>query len=159
MSWTKRQFVLQAFEAIGYANYVFDLQAEQLQSALYKLDSMMAMWNGRGIRLGYPLPSSPTDSDLDKETAVPDSANEAIWSNLAIRIAPSVGKTASAELKATARESYDLLLSIAARPNEMQFPDTLPMGQGNKPWRTTGEFAPTPDDPLLAGGDSELEFS
>ena len=43
MGWTKQQLVEQAFEEIGMANYVFDLQVEQLQSAMYQLDAMMAV--------------------------------------------------------------------------------------------------------------------
>jgi hypothetical protein len=87
MGYTKRQFVTSAFEEIGLADYVFDLQPEQLEAALRRLDSMMAEWNAAGIRLGYAMPSSPQDSDLDTETNVPDSAWEAIITNLAIRIA------------------------------------------------------------------------
>jgi hypothetical protein len=54
MGYTKRQFISAAFEEIGLASYVFDLQPEQLQSALRRLDAMMADWNAKGIRLGYP---------------------------------------------------------------------------------------------------------
>ena len=66
MGYSKRQFVAAAFEEIGLASYVFDLQTEQLQSAMRRIDAMMADWNGKGIRLGYPLPGSPQDSDLDE---------------------------------------------------------------------------------------------
>ena len=40
MGWTKRQFVTQAFEEIGLAAYVFDLQPQQLDSALRKLNAV-----------------------------------------------------------------------------------------------------------------------
>jgi hypothetical protein len=92
MSWTKRQFVVQAFEEIGYASYTYDIQPEQLQAGLRRLEAMMGTWNGRGIRLGYPLSSNPDSAELDVSSNVPDSANEAIYTNLAIRIAPIVGK-------------------------------------------------------------------
>jgi len=74
MGYSKRQFVTAAFEEIGLASYVFDLNPEQMESALRRLDAMMADWNAKGIRLGYPLPSSPQNSDLDEQTNVPDSA-------------------------------------------------------------------------------------
>jgi hypothetical protein len=159
MSWTKRQFVVQAFEEIGYASYVYDLEPEQLQAALRRLDAMVATWNAKGIRLGYPLPSSPENSDLDTETNVPDSANEAIYTNLAIKIAPTVGKMVSQDTKATAKSAYDTLVMRAAMPPEMQLPGTLPSGAGNKPWRYDDEYITDPSDPLLAGGDGELEFN
>lgn len=159
MGWTKRQFVTQAFEEIGLAAYVFDLNPEQLQSGLRRLDSMMATWNAKGIRLGYPLPSSPQDSDLDEQTNVPDSSNEAIYLNLALRFAPSFGKTPSVDTKATAKAAYDNLLSIAAMPMEMQLPGTLPVGAGNKPWNIDQPFVNPPVDPLLAGQDGEIQFN
>ncbi len=160
MSYTKRQFVAAAFDEIGLANYVFDLSPEQLQSALRKLDAMMATWNAQGIRLAYPLPSSPLDSDLDEETSVPDSANEAIYTNLAIKLAPSYGKQVMPDTKATAKESYNVLLSRAAMPMEMQMPGTMPAGAGNKTWRgTETPYLRRPVDPLLAGGDGEIEFN
>jgi len=160
MGWTKRQFVVQAFEEIGLASYVFDLSPEQMESALRRLDSMMATWNSKGIRLGYPIPSSPQDSDLDAETSVPDSANEAIYLNLGIRLAPSFGKTVSADTKTTAKMAYDNLLSRAAMPMEQQLPGSMPAGAGNKPWcKNDGPFLTPPVDPLLAGQDGEIEFS
>jgi hypothetical protein len=90
MSYKKRQFISAAFEEIGLASYVFDLQPEQLQSALRRLDAMMADWNAKGIRLGYPLPSSPQDSDLDEDTLVPDSAYEAIICSLGHQAGPKL---------------------------------------------------------------------
>lgn len=158
MGWTKRQFVLQAFEEIGLASYVYDLTPEQLNSALFKLDAMMGTWNGKGIRIGYPLPTSPNNSTLDTQTNVPDSANEAIYTNLATRIAGGYGKTVSADTKATARAGYEVLLSRAAMPMEMQMPGTMPSGAGNKPWATDNPFLDPPGDPLLAGQDSAIDF-
>lgn len=159
MSWTKRQFVAQAFEEIGYASYAYDLEPEQLESAMRRLDAMMATWNGRGIRLGYPLPSSPELADLDQETEVPDAANEAIYTNLAVRLAPGIGKQAPMDLKATARAAYNQLLSRVTKPQEMQFPGTMPAGAGNKRYRDDRPFLNRPEDPLLAGDDGPIEFN
>jgi hypothetical protein len=160
MGWTKRQFVTQAFEEIGLAAYVFDLTPEQMQSALVRLDSMMASWNAKGIRLGYPVPSSPQNSDLDEQSNVPDSANEAVYLNLGIRLAPGFGKVVSVETKAAAKSAFDTLLSRAAMPPEQQLPGTMPSGAGNKPWRVYDDpFLRPPVDPLLAGEDGEIQFN
>ena len=157
MSWTKRQFVLEAFDSIGLASYVFDLQPEQLQSALRKMDSMMATWNGMGIRLGYPLPSAPQDSDIDDPTEVPDSANEAIYTNLAIRIAPSFGKQVPLEVKVAAKQGYNVLLQRATAPIEKQLPGTMPAGAGQKPWRVDDPFVAPPQNPVQTGPEGFLE--
>lgn len=157
MGYTKQEFVNDAFDEIGLANYNFDLQPEQLQSAVRKLDRMMATWNGDGIRLGYPLPSSPSSSSLTTATNVPDSANDAIVLNLAISIAPSFGKQVSMETKAMAHSSYLSLLSDFAIPPQMQLND-LPLGAGNKPWRTTNREFIDAEERLAVGNDSLFEI-
>lgn len=159
MGYTKRQFVSAALEEIGLASYVFDLQPEQLQSALRRLDAMMADWNGKGIRLGYPLPSSPQDSDLDEETLVPDSAYEAIICSLGIRLAPSYGKQVMVETKTTAKQGYDVLLQRATYPLEQQLPATMPAGAGNKTWRLDNPYVRPPYFPVEAGPDGPLEYN
>mgnify|MGYP000518919073 CR=1 FL=1 len=45
MSYTKRQFVIAAFEEIGLASYTFDITDDELSSACRRLDAMMAEWN------------------------------------------------------------------------------------------------------------------
>jgi hypothetical protein len=160
MGYSKRQFVAAAFEEIGLASYVFDLQPEQLQSALRRLDAMIADWNGKGIRLGYPLPGSPQYSDLDEPSEVPDSANEAIITNLAIRIAPGYGKVVMPETKAVAKDSYNTLLQRATAPIQQQMPVTMPSGAGNKPWRVyDNPFLRPPVDPVTAGPDGPIEYN
>jgi hypothetical protein len=159
MGYTKRQFVEGALEEIGMANYVFDLQPEQLQSALRRLDAMMMEWNAQGIRLGYPIASSPQDSDLSTETGTPDSAWEAVITNLAIRIAPGYGKDVRPETKVIAKNAFNTLLQRATFPLEKQLPETMPIGQGNKPWRWDNPYAPPPADPVDAGPDGPIEWS
>ena len=51
MGWTKRQLLSQAYEEIGLANYVFDIQPEQEMSALRRLDAMVQSWEQEG----YPF--------------------------------------------------------------------------------------------------------
>ena len=158
MGWTKRQFVTAAFEEIGLAAYVYDLLPEQLESAMRRMDAMMATWNGKGIRVGYPLPSNPQDSTLDQETNVPDSANEAVITNTAVRIAPGYGKTVSPDTKSIARQAYEVLLSRAAMPQEVQLPSTLPRGAGNRTI-DIDPYMPEPVDGLLAGQDGPIQFN
>tara|TARA_R110002126_G_scaffold37750_6_gene113491 strand:- start:191 stop:667 length:477 start_codon:yes stop_codon:yes gene_type:complete len=149
MGYTKKQFIEDAFDEVGLASYVYDLTADELQTQLRKLDRMMANWIGKGIVIGYPLPSSPSTSLITSETTVPDSANEAIVCNLAIRIAPSFGKVVSQDTLMSARSGYQTLLSRATMPKEMQLPGTMPLGQGNKPWRYWDDpFVSNPVDRL-----------
>jgi hypothetical protein len=160
MGYSKRQFIEAALEEIGLASYVFDLQPQQVESALRRLDTMMAEWNAKGIRLAYPLPSSPEFSDVDAESEVPDSANDVIITNLALRLAPSYGKTVMPGTLTAAKSGYNTLLSRATAPIEQQLPGTMPSGAGNKPWRTYNDaFLRDPIDPITVGPDGPLEFN
>lgn len=159
MGWSKRKFITQALTECGLASYVFDMEPEEFESAMYRLDAMMADWNGRGLRLGYPLPGSPESADLDQETGVPDSASQAIILNLAVMLAPSYGKQSSPATMAAAKHSLDTLYMRATRPPSLQMPGTMPLGAGNKAWRNGNEYASEPVDPLLAGQDGPLDFN
>lgn len=150
MGWTKNDIIAQAFAEIGLPVEVFNVGAERMNRALRQLDAMMATWQARGIHVGYMLPSGPDNSSLDDESGLPDVAVETVYLNLAIRIAPGRGKVVSPETKANAAQGFEGLLVAAAQPPQQQFRSTLPLGAGNKPWRTsTGPFMPVPVDPFV----------
>tara|TARA_R110000851_G_scaffold128501_3_gene260953 strand:+ start:729 stop:1211 length:483 start_codon:yes stop_codon:yes gene_type:complete len=160
MSYTKRQFVSAALEEIGLGAYEFDAQPEQLQSALRSLDNMLASWEAKGIRIGYPLPNNPEDSDLDEKTNVPNAANLAIIKNLGIEIAPSYGRQVSPGTTKVAKSSYNTLLAQHAQSANMQLSSNTPLGAGNKTWRNQRDpFAATPNFGIEVGDDSFLEGS
>lgn len=140
MSWSKREFIVAAFEEIGIASYQFDLQPEMLDLARRRLDAMMAEWNAKGIRLSYPVANTAHSGSLDDDTNVPDMAISAIISNLALRIAPAFGKQASQDLKVAAYNGFTSMISKNVEVPEMQLARTIPAGQGNKLRRTYSPF-------------------
>lgn len=157
MSWSKRELVTAALDEIGIQGYEFDVSPEEDATMLRRLDAMMGVWEGKGIRVGYNFPASAGESNPDDDSGLPDMANEPVFLNLGIRAAPSYGKAVSPDTKANAKDGYDTLLRIAAYPSQQQMPNTLPRGAGNKPWRTTNNaFFNRPNlDPLqiTQGGD------
>lgn len=162
MGWTKKQFIDQALEEIGIAPYVFDITPEQYDSALRTMDGMVAGWNANGVRINYPLSITPQSSDLNADSGVPDYANEAIWLNLACRLAPRFGKQVSPETKQFADAAYAAMANQVAMPiHERQMPGTMPRGQGTKPWRNfNNPFCYRPSDNTIdAGGDGELDLN
>lgn len=160
MGWTKRQFIEAAYDEIGLANYVFDLDPEQLERACSRLDSMMAAWNGKGIRLGFPIGANPGTNNVDTVTRVPDSANEAIYANLALRLAAGVGKQVSAETRQTAKSGYTAMLSKYVTAIPVQQPVTMIAGQGNRRFdRRVFVIPPTETlDSGLDGNISDIEI-
>lgn len=160
MSWTKRQFITQAFEEIGLAAYVFDLTPEQLDSACRRMDAMVAGWNANGVRISYPLSTSPDSTNLDDDSNVPDFANEAIYLGLACRLGPSFGKVVSQETKMFADMAYSNMANQVAIPTmERQMPQEMPRGQGTKPWRNfNNPFVNAPKAEVNAGSDGAIEL-
>jgi len=148
MSWTKRQFIEAAFDEIGIGSYQFDLAPEMLQLALKRLDSMMASWNAKGIRLAYPIASDPSTSTISDDTSVPDSANEAIYTNLAVRLAPVFGKQIHPDTKQAAFTSYNAMIAKNTSIPTRQFEQTIPAGQGNKFRRNYSPLLIRPEDRL-----------
>jgi hypothetical protein len=158
--WTKRELVLQAFGELALYGYEFELTPEEMQTGLVKTDSMLAEWQARGINIGYALPASQNASDLDDASGIPDWCNTAVFLNAALRLAGGFGKTVPQELKVAAKQAFDVLLWSAAYPRQQQYPSTLPVGAGNKPWRYINRpFMPTPDtSPVQTSQSGNLDF-
>jgi hypothetical protein len=158
MAWTKGELISEAFAELAIAGRDFDITPEEQQFALRRMDSMVTMWDARGIQIGYQLPRNPGESDLNAVTDIPDTAAEAVFLNLAIRLASAFGKALTQDTKTNARDAFDVLLRAAAMPMQQQMPNTMPRGAGNKHWQITQQpFFPTPEvDPLAA--DNDLDF-
>ena len=147
MSYSKRQLVLAAFTEIGLASHAYDLSPDEMQDAVGRLDNMVADWSGKGIFIGYPIVGSPAYNDLDMPSNIPSYAVRAVITGLAIEIAPSEGRQPMRGTITAAKAGYDTLVQKAAHPTEMQFPQTMPRGAGNKPWRNSeNNYFPTPSD-------------
>lgn len=149
---TKRDIVNEAFSEIGLADYVFDLQPDQLDSALRKLDAMMATWNSKGIKIGYNL---SVKSDMDDLLNVPDAAHEAMYKNLALRIAPSFGKQLLPDTRISAKQSYNDLVNLIVRVPEMRLGSDFPLGMGNK-W--INNFTRCHPDNIIGNPEQQMEF-
>lgn len=139
MSWTKLEIVDAAYAEIGMANYDFYLSPEQRQAALNRLDAMVATWKRRGIVVDYVVPSSHGGSSLDDDTLI-NNHMEALYLNLAIKIAPMFGKAPSLETKSAAHTALRELMTDTVTQQEQSYRDTLPVGQGNRPWQGISEF-------------------
>jgi len=159
MSYTKRQFIEAGFEEAGLAAYFFSLTPDQLQSALRRLDGMMGTWDGKGIRIGWPLTTSPENSDLDTETGAPANAVEAIYLNLTLRIAPMFGKTLSNDTQKNARQALNELIARHTQPPGKKLPTTLPIGAGHRHHHGIHDnFVRPPAETIDTAFDGEIEL-
>lgn len=160
--YSKGQLVNAAYEEIALAGYVFDLSPEEIQTACRRLDAMMATWNGQGIRLGYALASDPADVKPGTPSGLPDSANEAVYTNLALRLCSAFGKTPARTTAVAAKQAYDQLLAKAVSNDtrQMQMPRGMPAGAGHRrPGIYRNPFLLPPVDPIEAGPDGAIDFN
>ena len=155
MGYTKGELVQSALNEIGIADYDFDVGAEQVESAMRRLDSMIAMWDNKGIKLGYPVSTQANDSSVRQDSNIPDNAVEAVITNLAVRIAPSYGKIVFPDTKMVAKESLDVLYKQFAMADEMQL-GSMPIGAGYK--NTDYPFSRAAKDTLKDGQSATLDL-
>jgi len=135
MGWTKQQLIDQAFSELARAGYVFDLGADVREDALRQLDTMMATWSDVGISIGYLLPDSPDDSNIDDDAGIPQTAVRPVYMNLAVTLAAGRGKALTPQTLAAAQSGYNTLLGAAVTPTAGQSSGLPLIGAGNKPWR------------------------
>lgn len=129
---TKREIILQAYSELGIAEYNFDLSPDELMTARKRLDRMMAQWETK-VQIGYSMPSNPNDSDLDDESGLPDGTIDPVATNLAVLLAPGLGKTLAPSTLIGAKNGYNSVLAQFAQIPHMQYPNNLHVGSGNKP--------------------------
>jgi len=155
MSWTKQQLISYAFNELGLSSYAYDMMPEQFEIALNKLDAMLALWNSTGVNIGYNL-SNINTSNINQDSGIPDFMNEAVYLNLAIRLAPSFGKIVSTETKVSARQAYNQALNKLVKPVPMQRDYFTPAGAGNGNNREVFLNAPNNED-LEISNSTKLE--
>jgi hypothetical protein len=154
---SKASLIDDAFAELSLSDAAgFEVDPDEKQYALRRLDRMLATWARLGINVGYNF-----SGDINSQSGVPDTAEETIACNLARRLAPRYGKQLRPETLQIAREGYDALFWDSAQPIEQQLPHTMARGAGNKPWRTINRvFMPQPDPSQLGntdGGDLDFE--
>lgn len=134
----KRYFVQQAYNELGVTEWQYDLQPDEIQAAISRMDAMVASWTTRGITLGYNM----TSTDPDAESGVPQAAETAVILSLAAQIAPSIGKNLNPATLANQRNAFDSMQTYFTVIPQRRFPSTMPRGAGNKPlrWGTLQQF-------------------
>ena len=115
------------------------IEPSEAKTAIRILNQMMAMFDSKGISLGYTVVDS-----LDDEITVSDGAMLGISSNLAVYLAPKylTGEIPSTLLFA-AKTGMDTLMQIGVSVGSTYYPGTLPRGSGNDyPDHTDSTFFP-----------------
>jgi len=156
MSRTKRELIADALGELALSGSAFDIEAEEFDRALSRMNQMVAAWERLGIRIGYQFPAG-----LDDASGLADTDELAVTLNLAVSLAPGYGKQLDVGTRNNAANAYKALLIDAARPAQQKQQNVVPIGQGNAPWRGTRDaFFPNPSDsPLSIAQGGQLDIA
>ena len=133
----KRTLIDLAYEDCGLAGYEFERTADEVQSALRKLNALMAEWPWSG--LGYVLPHHG-EGDAAEPSGVDPAFSQAVAMQLALRLASAMGKSLSPEQRAAMSRSRHLAMSSLAGIPAVALQPGTPRGQGNR--RRSALFGP-----------------
>lgn len=131
---TKRTIVDMAYEECALAGYEFDVTPEETLTALRRLDSLMAAWQAQSIYIGYNFPPALGEGDLDDPSGIPDVFLDIVVMSLAMRIAPRMGKTISAETRTELAKQMSSLRAQTAIIPERPLARGTPAGSGRRQW-------------------------
>jgi hypothetical protein len=127
VSITNLTVIEDALREINVISEVDNASAEQGSDSLRRLNQMMEVWREDGIDFGY-YPQTETNESCP----IPDWAELAVTTGLAITLAPKFGASISAELAAVGSKTYRAVSrkSLSEKLDNMDMTQ-LPIGQGH----------------------------
>ena len=123
---TKLELVQGAYEQMRIWGLTSSVTPVESELALKRLNGLLLHWENKGVYLGWHIGTG----DINEDSGLPDWSQEAVFTNLAIKLLPAFGKTASREQVAEASDSFNAI-SLKCYDN-MEYPDTMPVGAGNQ---------------------------
>lgn len=140
MAKTKGDIVRKALRRIGVASRatLTDVEPESMADALEDLEDMMAQWDADGIKIGYAFSSEPPNPD--DQSGLDDWAINGVSLNLAVQISSDYMRPVSAQLAIDAFDSKKTIRKAIISVPSLDRRNDMPVGQGNKPFRTRNRF-------------------
>ena len=123
---TAQAIVEAGAQFIGVKRIGISLTTEELQTGTDTLRDMLNEWAADGIAIPFNIPFAATDevNELDWTTSY-------MKSSIAIRMAPIFTVEPSMTLMRTQRDAKRAVFGRITTIAPVQFPDTLPIGEGN----------------------------
>lgn len=124
---TALEVINRAFSIIGIRSSEVDLTDNEIADGIETLNDMMTEQAADGLQLGFAKVIDKTD-DIE----VPDWSLAAIKSNLAVRLAPEYDRPLTQAVVMFADSSFTAIKNRSIVIGAASFPDTLPVGSGNR---------------------------
>jgi hypothetical protein len=122
----KGDYVDGAYEQMTIWGVTTNATPREVEIALKRLNGLLLHWENQNIFLGWNVGAE----DPNDESGLPDWAQEAVFTNLAIKLLPVYGRGATLEQKQDAAAAYEAITLSCI--NNMEYPDTMPVGAGNQ---------------------------
>lgn len=149
---TKGDIVRQAFQHLRISGLTNKATPEDTQLALQTLESMLLAWTNKGLNLSWNKSDNFVDPDPQEDSGISDADYEAIYVNLAVKLAVPFGKPPT-QLDSFARELYAGLFSTELHTQQNNA--YMPLGSGNR----RGTCAPVfqqPNEPIDVENDGNI---
>lgn len=129
---TKEQIVLRALRRAGLASSAALLspEPESIADGLDDLESMIAGWEGQGIKISYRYSGNPQPQPSE-ESNLPDWAVEPVIHNLAMRMLVDNSRPVDDTLSTLAYNGLQLLRAKMIQIPSLQRRSDMPVGAGN----------------------------
>ena len=129
MSITKGELVIRALKMLGVVDSITSADPEEIRDGLDYAASMVAEWENHGITIGYVMPLDGAQSMPDDESGLTAQNVLGVAANLAVNMAPLMGREAQQTVRSRAKLFYEGLFSVEL-PQRQSDP-MMPTGSGN----------------------------
>ena len=126
---TKGDIVRQAYAHLRISGLTSKATPEDTQLGLQTLEAMLLAWTNKGLNLSWKKSEDFVDPDPQKDSGISDANYEAIYVNLAVKLAPAFGK-APTQLNTYANELYAGLFDVVLPTQQNN--EYMPLGSGNR---------------------------
>lgn len=157
MGKTKGELAIEVFDALAMNDGLTEPTAGEVSYVMKRMEQMVAMWERKGIFIGYKYADPTYGPDTNDDSGVTDTDEVSVVTNAAVVVAPKFGRSASPDIKSQAKESYELLFETVL-PIRKQNPN-MPSGQGYSGFNGyCGDYMPISDD-ITIPDDGTLDLS
>lgn len=153
---TKIQILNDAFTELRINGITTQPDNEDVRLGLYRLEDYMSELT---FSLGFKFESVPQPNTY---SGIPQYANFAIASGMAVRLAPAYGKPPEALIR-QASAAMSAIMNKVCRPRRVPYPSRQPLGMGNRRLWDYNQFMPAtieaPNDPsteIMNVGDKQV---
>jgi hypothetical protein len=152
---TKNDIAIKVAQKLGLYGGLNELTSEDTSLIIDNIESMIAMWEGAGLHLGYNFADPDYGPDPSDDSGISNSHLNAVVLNAAVQSELDLNVSPNILMKQQAFDAYRLLFDTV--PMQKQQNPFMPSGQGyNRGCYTRRNYMPT-NEPITIEDDGNLD--